>query len=54
MKKSSICHILDKRSLMTTDIFLYDVVKAKTQEEINYELLEQIEKGRTLAAKFEL
>jgi len=42
MKKSSICHILGKRSLMTTDIFLFDIGKARTEEEMNYELLEQI------------
>jgi hypothetical protein len=53
MKKSSICHILSKRSLMTTDIFLFDVGKAKTEEDMNYELLEQVKNGRTLAAKFD-
>ena len=53
MKKSSICHILSKRSLMTTDIFLFDVGKAKTEDDMNYELLEQIKNGRTLAAKFD-
>ena len=53
LKKSSICHILSKRSLMTTDIFLFDVGKARTEDEMNYELLEQIKNGRTLAAKFD-
>ena len=53
MKKSSICHILSKRSLMTTDIFLFDIGKAKTEDDMNYELLEQIKNGRTLAAKFD-
>ena len=53
MKKSSICHILSKRSLMTTDIFLFDVGKAKTEEDLNYELLEHLKNGRTLAAKFD-
>ena len=53
LKKSSICHILGKRSLMTTDIFLFDIGKARTEEEMNYELLEQIKNGRTLAAKFD-
>ena len=53
LKKSSICHILGKRSLMTTDIFLFDVGKARTEEDMNYELLEQIKNGRTLAAKFD-
>ena len=53
MKKSSICHILSKRSLITTDIFLFDVGKAKTEDDMKYELLEQIKNGRTLAAKFD-
>jgi hypothetical protein len=53
MKKSSICHILGKRSLMTTDIFLFDIGKARTEEEMNYELLEQIKNGRTLASQFD-
>ena len=53
LKKASICHILSKRSLMTTDIFLFDVGKARTEDNINYELLEQIKNGRTLAAKFD-
>ena len=53
MKKSSICHILSKRSLMTTDIFLFDVGKARTEDNMNYELIEQIKNGRTLAGKFD-
>ena len=42
-KKSNICHALRKRSLMTTDIFLFDVVV----------VLEKIKNGRILASKFE-
>ena len=38
---------------MTTDIFLFDVGKARTEEEMNYELLEQIKNRRTLAASFD-
>ena len=38
---------------MTTDIFLFDVGKAKTEEDLNYELLEHLKNGRTLAAKFD-
>ena len=53
LKKSSICHILSKRSLMTTDIFLFDVGKAKTEDDMNYELIEQVKNGRTLAGKFD-
>ena len=36
MKKGSICHVLSKRSLMTTDKFLFDVGKANTDDEVNY------------------
>ena len=38
---------------MTTDIFLFDVGKAKTEDDMNYELIEKIKNGRTLAAKFD-
>ena len=53
MKKGSICHVLSKRSLMTTDTFLFDVGKANTDHEVNYELLEKIQTGRPVAAKFD-
>merc|ERR1711954_191323 len=42
LKGGSICQLLRKRSLMTTDIFLFDVGKAKTEEGINYDVLESI------------
>ena len=38
---------------MTTDIFLFDVGKAKTEDDMNYELIEQVKNGRTLAGKFD-
>ena len=38
---------------MTTDKFLFDVGKANTDDEVNYELLEKIKNGRTVAAKFD-
>ena len=53
MKKGSICHVLSKRSLMTIDTFLFDVGKANTDDGVNYELLEKIKNGRTVAAKFD-
>ena len=53
LKKSSICHALRKRSLMTTDIFLFDVGKANTFDGVNYEVLEKIKNGRILASKFD-
>ena len=53
LKKSSICHVLSKRSLMSTEIFLFDVGKAFTYDGVNYELLEKIKNGRVLASKFD-
>ena len=53
LKKSSICHALTKRSLMTTDIFLFDVGKAQSDDAVNYELIEKIKNGRVLASKFD-
>ena len=40
-------------SLVTTDIFLFNVGKAKTFNDVNYEVLEQIKDGRIIAAKFD-
>ena len=40
--------------MMTNDIFLFYVVKAKTEYEMNYKLLEQVKNGRTLAESKEL
>ena len=53
LKKSTICHVLSKRSLMSTEIFLFDVGKAFTCDGVNYELLEKIKNGRVLASKFD-
>ena len=38
---------------MTTDVFLFDVGKAITENGVNYELLEKIKNGRIVAAKFD-
>ena len=38
---------------MTTDTFLFDVGKANTENGVNYELLEKIKNGRTVASKFD-
>jgi hypothetical protein len=53
LRKSSICHVLRKRRLATTDIFLFDVGKAKTFDGVNYGVLEKIKNGRILASKFD-
>ena len=52
LKGGSICQLLRKRSLMTTDIFLFDVGKAKTEEGINYDVLESIKNGWITADKY--
>ena len=52
MKGGSICQLLRKRSLLTTDIFLFDVGKAKTEERINYDVLESIKNGWITADKY--
>ena len=38
---------------MTINTFLFDVEKANTDDEVNYELLEKIKTGRSVAAKFD-
>ena len=52
-KNSSICHALGKRPLTTTDIFLFNVGKANTMDEVNYEVLEKIKDGKLLASKYD-
>ena len=53
LKKSSICQALRKRSLITTDIFLFNDGKARTEEDVNYEVLEKIKDGRIIASKYD-
>ena len=38
---------------MTTDIFLFDVGKANTDIGVNYEVLENIKNGKTIASKYD-
>ena len=52
-KNTSICHILRKQPLTTTDIFLFNVGKAKAFEDVNYEMLEKIKDGKLLASKYD-
>merc|ERR1712105_79760 len=40
MKKGNICQALRKRSLMTTNMFLFDVGKGATDENVNYDYFE--------------
>ena len=52
MKKGNICQALRKRSLMTTNMFLFDVGKGATFEDVNYDVLEKIKNGRIVANKY--
>ena len=52
-KNASLCHALRKRSLATTDIFLFNVGKAKTEADVNYEVLEKIKDGHIFASKYD-
>ena len=52
-KNSSICHALGKRPLTTTDVFLFNVGKANTMDDVNYEVLEKIKDGKLLASKYD-
>ena len=51
-KNSSLCHALRKRSLVTSNIFLFNVGKAKTEADVNYEVLEKIKDGHIFASKY--
>ena len=52
-KNASLCHALRKRSLATSDIFLFNVGKAKTEADVNYEVLEKIKDGQIFASKYD-
>ena len=52
MKKENIYHLIRRRPYMTTDIFTFNIGKADTYEDVNYQVLEQLKDGRILAAKF--
>ena len=45
MKTANVLHVLTKRPLSTTDIFLFDVPRAITHESCNYYILESIKDG---------
>ena len=52
-RNSSLCHALRKRSLVTSDIFLFNVGKARTEADVNYEVLEKIKDGHIFASKYD-
>ena len=53
LKKASICHVLRKRPLITTEIFMFNVGKANTFDDVNYEVLEKIKDGKLVASKYD-
>ena len=52
MRKGIICQLLRKRSLISTNMFLFDVAKSSTFEDINYDVLEKIKNGLIVADKY--
>ena len=52
-RNSSLCHALRKRSLVTSDIFLFNVGKARTEADVNYEVLEKNKDGHIFASKYD-
>ena len=52
MKTANVLHVLTKRSLSTTDIFLFDVPRAITHEKCNYYILESIKDGIAVSSKY--
>ena len=52
-KTANLLHILRKRELTTTDIFLFNGSRSKNCESVNYEILEAIKDGETVASKYD-
>ena len=50
----SIAHALSKRPLATTDIFLFNIGKARNREqEVNYSFIEDLKDGNVFASKYD-
>ena len=52
MKSANVLHVLTKRPLSTTDIFLFNVPRASTHESCNYSILESIKDGTAVSSKY--
>lgn len=52
MKSANVLHVLTKRPLSTTDIFLFNVPRAVTHESCNYAILESIKDGTAVSSKY--
>ena len=52
MKTPNVLHVLTKRPLCTTDIFLFNEPRAVTYESCNYSILESIKDGTAISSKY--
>ena len=52
IKKDSIYHMIRQRPYMTTNIFTFNIGKADTNEDVNYQDLEHHKDGRIIASKY--
>ena len=52
MRSANVLHVLTKRPLSTTDIFLFNVPRAVTHESCNYSILESIKDGTAISSKY--
>ena len=52
MKTPNVLHVLTKRPLTTTDIFLFNEPRAVTHESCNYSILESIKDGTAVSSKY--
>ena len=52
MKTANVLHVLTKRPLSTTDIFLFNEPRAINHESCNYSILESIKDGTAVSSKY--
>ena len=52
MKTANVLHVLTKRPLCTTDIFLFNEPRAVNHESCNYSILESIKDGTAVSSKY--
>ncbi len=52
LKTSTVLHVLSKRPLCSTDIFLFNERRAMNNETCNYEILESIKDGIAVSSKY--
>ena len=52
VRLANVLHVLTKRSLGTTDIFLFNEPRALNHESYNYSILESIKDGTAVSSKY--